>query len=308
MYITTAIGIISNEIGEKFGLREAFESNFDKSRHIIRANFIIYSFILSQVGGPTHLEYNNKKFHYFLKLNEILYDHFDDEKKVQDEFNKLISNYKKSEFLLDTFNLNSIKILTNKGKKNEYYSLLFLSVPFALKINDKNKLINDLKLYLEKYTNDSNHILSTITCGLFIHYALNGISMFKWIELLSNDLKEIEDSEKYLDYLKNYKENNFRKDMFIEKQIEYIVDERNKFFIENYCSNQNKLLTEKPQENVLLIYDILLRCRENWEKLILFGLTNFNDNISIGVVLGILYEILFSTKQVNKNLIKRFSF
>ena len=69
-----------------------------------------------------------------------------------------------------------------------------------------------------------------------------------------------------------------------------------------------KLLSEKPQENVLLIYDILLRSRENWEKLILFGLTNFNDNISIGLILGILYELVFSTKQVNKNLIKRFSF
>ena len=307
MYITTNIGVISSIIGMKFNLNNAFSSN-DNSSNIIHANFYIYSFILAEYGGIAHIKFNKNKFHYFLKLNEILYDYFDDKDKVQNEFNKIIKNYEKSEYLLDVFNINTLKILTNTGKKNEYYSLLFLSVPFALKINDKHNLIKDLHIYLKKYTNDSNHILSTITCGLFINYALNDISIVKWIELITKDLEGIENSEKYIDYLNNYRENNFRKDAFIEKEIEYVVSNRNRTFVENYRDIDMKLLSEKPQENVLLIYDILLRSRENWEKLILFGLTNFNDNISIGVVLGILYEIVFSTKQVNKNLLKRFSF
>jgi hypothetical protein len=307
MYITTSIGVISYEIGSKFNLNNAFSSK-DNSSQIIHANMYIYSFMLSKHGGTAHIQFNNNKFHYFLKLNEILYDNFDDKNKIQNEFNKLIVNYEKSEFVLDVLNLNSIKILINKGKKNEYYNLLFLAVPFALKINDKKKLIKDLKSYIEKYTDESNHILSTITCGLFINYALNDITISKWIELISTDLKEVDDSEKYIDFINSYYEDNFRKNEFIEKEIDYIVDNRNVTFVDNYTNKNNKLLSEKPQENVLLIFDILLRSRENWEKLILFGLTNFNDNISIGLVLGVLYEIVFSTKQVNKNLIKRFSF
>jgi hypothetical protein len=307
MYITTSIGIISYEIGSKFNLNYAFNSK-DNSSEIVHANMYIYSFILSKYGGTAHIQFNNNKFHYFLKLNEILFDNFDNENKIQNEFNKLIANYEKSEFVLDMFNLNSIKILTNKGKKNEYYSLLFLAVPYAIKINDKNKLIKDLKSFIDKYTDDSIHILSTITCGLFINYALNNIPISKWIELISIDLKEINDSEKYIDYLNNYYEDNFRKNEFIEKEMHYIVDVRNESFVQNYGNKNNKILSEKPSENIILILDTLLRSRENWEKLILFGLTNFNDNISIGLVLGVLYEIVFSTKQVNKNLIKRFSF
>jgi hypothetical protein len=69
-----------------------------------------------------------------------------------------------------------------------------------------------------------------------------------------------------------------------------------------------KLLTENPLEQVLLIYDTICRNNGNWEKLVLYGITNFNDNTSIGIILGIIYEIIFSTKRVNKNLIKRFSF
>jgi hypothetical protein len=306
MYITTSIGAISLVIGKKFGLDKALNSNTDINQ-IIRSNFYIYSFILSQYGGTSHIKCDNVH-HYFLKLNEILYDNFDDKEKVQNEFDKIIKNYEKSKLYIDPFNVNTIKLLTNIGKKNEYYNLLFLSVPFGLKIKDKNILIKELKEYIEKYTNDSNHILATITCGLFINYALNDISMAKWIKLISEDLKDVDNSEKYIDYLNNYYENNFRKDTYLEKQIEYIIDNRNKTFLENYCDKNNRLLTENPEENVLLIFDVLLRCRENWEKLILFGLTNFNDNISIGLVLGVLYEIVFSTKQVNKNLIKRFSF
>ena len=36
---------------------------------------------------------------------------------------------------------NTLLILANKGDKKEYYSLIFLAIPFALKINDKKKLI-----------------------------------------------------------------------------------------------------------------------------------------------------------------------
>jgi hypothetical protein len=309
MYITTYIGVISCKVTEKFGLLDILTKSISYNiKEISLSTLYIHSFIISKFGGAAHFKYDKTIHHYFLKLNEILYDNFNDLDKVQNEYNKLIKNYEKSKFIIDIFNVNSIKMLINKGNKNEYYSLLFLAVPFALKLKDKNKLINELKTFIEKYTDDINHILSTITAALYIHYALNNISMAYWIENITEDLKDIKNSDKYLDYINKYNENNYRNHKFQQKDIDYIVSERNKYFMENYCSSTNRVLTEKPEENIMLIFDILLRSGENWEKLILFGLTNFNDNISIGVIVGILYEILFSTKQVNKNLIKRFSF
>ena len=148
-------------------------------------------------------------------------------------------------------------------------------------------------------------------CALFINYALAGISINLWITNIENDLKdndEFKDIEEYLDYLKNYNELNFRGNKFIEKEIDLFIHERNKTFIKNHVKNGTKLLTENPLEQVLIIYDTICRNNGNWEKLVLYGITNFNDNTSIGIIIGIIYEIIFSTKRVNKNLIKRFSF
>jgi hypothetical protein len=177
--------------------------------------------------------------------------------------------------------------------KDEYYSLIYLSVPFALKILDKKLLIKSLQEFILRYTNDINQILSTITCALFINYALNNIGINIWIDKLNEDLKEIDGSEKYIDYINNYAENNFRNGEFVIRAIDQITVERNKNFINNYCNRNNRLLSEKPQEQVLLIYDTLLRSGENWEKLVMFGFCNWNDNPIISLVLGILYQILF---------------
>jgi hypothetical protein len=97
--------------------------------------------------------------------------------------------------------------------KSEKWSLIFLAIPFALKINDKDKLINTLLKFLSDITNDSEHIFATITCSLFINYALNGVEIEKWIENISEDLNKMKDSEKYIDYINNYYELNFRNNM-----------------------------------------------------------------------------------------------
>jgi exosortase/archaeosortase family protein len=180
----------------------------------------------------------------------------------------------------------------------------------ALKINDKDKLIKKLYEFLLEITNDFEHIFAVIVCSLFIIYALNGIDIDKWIENINKDLNELKgiEIEKYLDSLNNYYELNFRNNNFVEQKIEYVVDRRNYYFIENYCDKNNRILSERPFEQVLLIYDTLIRSKDNWEKLILFGMVNFNDNVSISIIIGCLYEILFSSRKVNKNLIKRFSF
>lgn len=307
--ITTNIGISTNVLGNYFGLNDAFTKNEVNKKEITNLNLYIYNFFITELKGATHFlmeEIPNK--HYFIKLIEILFDNFNDKKKVIQEFNNIIKDYKKSEYLLDFYNENGINILMNKGDKSKYYSLLYLAIPFGLKINNKKDLISDIKNFISNFTNDINHIFAIVTIGLFINYAQNDININSWINLLISDLEKEKDSEKYIDYLKNYYEINFRKGVFEHSLKESLINERNKSFFSNYCSPSNRLLTENPEEQVLLIYDTLIRSQDNWEQLILFGMANFNENIIISLVLGILYEILFSSKKINKNLIKRFSF
>jgi len=300
MYLATTIGLISFQIAYLFNLDKVFKNNNRLSNAIISGTYNIHSIFISEWGGSANTEFDPKDIHYFLKLNELIYDNFEDKEKI-------IKKTTIGTLLLDEFNENTYKILLGKGDLKKYYSLLFLAVPFALKIKDKDKLINNLFKFLSEITNDSEHILATITCSLFIYYALNGIIIDKWIENISADLNKIKDSNKYIDYINNYYELNFRNNSFVIQKLDHMVDERNKSFVNNFCNKNNLILSEHPGEQVLLIYDTLLRCKSNWESLILFGMVNFNDNISISIIIGIIYEILFSSSKVNKNLIKRFS-
>ena len=299
--ITSSIGLIAYDIGMDFGLSEAFKNSINNLNHRRNINYYIYSILISKFGGTSHIKFNPKDIHYFLKLNELIYDNFENKEKIIKKTN--IGNV-----VLDEFNENTMKILLGKGDKKKYYSLLFLAIPFALKIHDKDKHIKKLHEFLLEITNDLEHILATIVCSLFINYALNGIEISKWIEYINKDLNEFKGIEKYLDSLNNYYELNFRNNHFVDQKIEYIVSQRNYYFIDNYCDKNNRILSEHPFEQVLLIYDTLIRSKDNWEKLILFGMVNFNDNVSISIIIGCLYEILFSSRKVNKNLIKRFSF
>jgi len=301
MYLATTIGLISFKIGESFGLDKVLKNNNRLLNAITSGTYNIYSFFISQYGGSASTKFDPEDIHYFLKLNELIYDNFEDKEKI-------IKKTNIGKVVIDEFNENTIKIILGKGDFKKYYSLIFLAIPFALKINDKDKLINTLLKFLSDITNDSEHIFATITCSLFINYALNGVEIEKWIENISEDLNKMKDSEKYIDYINNYYELNFRNNMFILQKIEFMVHERNKSFINNYCNKNNKILSQNPMEQVLLIYDTLLRCKSNWESLIFFGMVNFNDNISISIIIGILYELLFSSGKVNKYLLKRFSF
>ena len=311
MNITTCISTTVAVIANNLGLNKPIDLIIADKNDLLYFNLLVYNILVSKYGGVMDLKNIECSKHYFLLLNEIVFDNFDSNDKILSEFKKNISKYKTSEYVVDIFNLNSIQILNFEGDKTKYYSLIFLAIPFALKIDNKQLMIKKLSKFIREFTNSKEHLLSVIICALFINYALSGISTNLWIKNIDNDLKdsgEFKDIEEYLDYLKNYNELNFRGEKFIEKEIDFFIHERNKTFIKNYVKNGTKLLTENPLEQVLLIYDTICRNNGNWEKLVLYGITNFNDNTSIGIILGIIYEIIFSTKRVNKNLIKRFSF
>ena len=126
-----------------------------------------------------------------------------------------------------------------------------------------------------------------------------------WIEKINEDLGDKIDTEKYIDLLNDYDENNFRKGKFIIQPIHEIVVERNKTFFKEYSLRDDKLLAQRPEQQMLLILDSLLRAGDNFEKLVLFGVCNWSDNIVVSIIIGILYEIIYSSTKINKNLLKK---
>jgi hypothetical protein len=296
IFLLNAIAMEAQLKATKFGF-----DNWIKQQNyniIASSSIYIYNVLISECGGITHFK---TKFgmNCLLELNQKLYDEFN----KRDDIKMIVKN---GEF--NDIQENTLLMLVNKGDKKEYYSLIFLAVPFALKINDKKKLIKEIETFIKKYTNDTNQIICTIICGLFIHYALNKVHIDVWIEKINEDLGDKKEAEKYIDLLNDYDENNFRKGKFIIKPIEEIVVERNKNFFKEYSLRDDKLLAQRPEQQIILILDSLLRAGDNFEKLVLFGVCNWSDNIVVSIILGILYEIIYSSTKINKNLLKRFSF
>jgi hypothetical protein len=308
MYLSSIIGYNSYIIGFDIGLQNVFINKIDNDQKIynfLETNTFIYSSILSEYGGLSQLKFNLNDIHYFTKLNEIVFDNINNFDKIQNEFKKNIKDYLTSPLKIDILNENTINILQLKGDHNKYYSLLFIAVPFALKINNKNELIDKITKFISIFTKDIYHILSAVIIGLFINYSINEIPINIWIDNIKKDLIK---EDKYLDFIKNYYDNNFRNGKFINNKIDNYILIRTKNFFDEYCNKNNKILTENPHEQVLLIYDTLIRSNDNWEKLIFNGMLNYNDNIGISLILGLIYEIIFSSSKINKNLLKRFSF
>lgn len=305
MYLAASIGSYTNETLNRFNDTQSLNN-----KTVI--NLYVYNNIISEKGGIANFS-SDIPNNYLLTLNEIIYDSLDDlnmdnlYKKIKEVLDNLVIDDKK---YIQEVNLNSIFLLdkNREFQKSEYNSLIFIGIPFALRIHDKKILIQILDEFLRKYINDTEYVLSVITIALFINYAMNNIAIEIWLENINNDLREVKDVNKYLDYINNYEEINFRNGKFVVKLIEEFVNERNMNFITNHGYKYNKYITDKPREQVLLIYDTLIRSKGNWEKNILFGMCNFNDNIIISLVIGILYEIMYNSAGINKKLLKRFSF
>lgn len=297
IYLLNAIAMEAQLKATKFGF-----DNWIKQQNynlIVSSSIYIYNVLISECGGITHFK-TKLGMNCLLELNQKLYDEFNKRENIT----MVVGN----KCDVNDIHTNTLLMLANKGDKKEYYSLIFLAIPFALKINDKKKLIKEIETFIKKYTSDTNQVICTIICGLFIHYALNKVHIEVWIEKINEDLKDKIEAEKYIDLLNNYDENNFRKGKFIIKPIEEIVVERNKNFFKEYSLRDDKLLAQRPEQQMILILDSLLRAGDNFEKLVLFGVCNWSDNIVVSIILGILYEIIYSSTKINKNLLKRFSF
>ena len=138
IYLLNAIAMEAQLKATKFGF-----DNWIKQQNynlIVTSNIYIYNLLISECGGITHFK-TKLGINCLLELNQKLYNEFN----KRDDIKMMVD---KCEFG-DIFE-NTLKILANKGDKKEYYSLIFLAVPFALKINDKKKLIKEIESFIKK--------------------------------------------------------------------------------------------------------------------------------------------------------------
>jgi hypothetical protein len=207
MYLGTMIAETLQKELEFFSFLKEYYSNDNLFNFIKSINMYLYNLLISKYGGITNFNISINDFDnsLYLQINEIIYDNLENDKNIQKYIDKRLNiletnKEKKKDIIYNKFYLNSTNFLIKTGMKDEYYSLIYLSVPFALKILDKKLLIKSLQEFISKYTNDINQILSTISCALFINYALNNIGINIWIDKLTEDLqeiKEVDGSEKY---------------------------------------------------------------------------------------------------------------
>ena len=192
MNITTCISTTVAVIANNLGLNKPLDLIVADKNDLLYFNLLVYNILVSKYGGVMDLKNIECSTHYFLHLNEIVFDNFDSNDKILSEFKKSISKYRTSKYVVDIFNLNSIQILNFDGDKTKYYSLIFLAIPFALKIDNKQLMIKKLSKFISEFTNSKEHQLSVIMCALFINYALAGISTNLWLSNIENDLKDNE--------------------------------------------------------------------------------------------------------------------
>ena len=158
MYLGTMIAETMQLELISFNFIENNNSN-NNLKLIKEINMFLYNLLVSKYGGITNFKILQTSISIYLEINQIIYDNFDNNKKIDNKLNIYINNvtdYLKNEnnrlkinidknIDIDFFLLNSANFLIKKGMKDEYYSLIYLSVPFALKISDKKLLIKTLQ-------------------------------------------------------------------------------------------------------------------------------------------------------------------
>ena len=125
MNITTCISTTVSVIANNLGLNKPLDLIIADKNDLLYFNLLVFNILVSKYGGVMDLKNIECSKHYFLYLNEIVFDNFDSTDKILSEFKKSISKYKTSKYVVDIFNLNSIQILNFEGDKTKYYSLIF---------------------------------------------------------------------------------------------------------------------------------------------------------------------------------------
>jgi ADP-ribosylglycohydrolase len=251
--------------------------------------------------------------------------------------------YKNNELLIHK-NIINTKFKKNKITKHNSNISLFYSVIIGVQFY--NNIDNLIKISLQMtrlINNNAFSYIGSILISLFASFIINKIDIEKWMfeaidiikntDKIDNILKEILDQDKvskneYINQMVDFKENKNKFIIQLEKYIKFRFDEKNNYLMKkiefmkfsdlriiyyfNNFSNKNYLPYFCPGSTtfdcIIISYDCLLECKNNFELLILYTILFFGDSYSTGGLSLSLFGLMYGFNNIPKVFYKKKDF
>jgi ADP-ribosylglycohydrolase len=215
------------------------------------------------------------------------------------------------------------------GNKNNNYNsdICVYTIPFGYYYNnDVEMMINNCVKLIKLTHYNVISILSGITSSYFISMAYNKISIEKWaklvLELLSSEkikkyleLDTNENMSEYISCMKiwnNYVETRFtftgnadNTDYKVKKtKSDNNLIFKMKFYKRFTYESDKYIQGEDSISCLIMTYDALLNCEGNFEKMMYYSILTPGNGISIGCLIGELYNLIYGLNDVPKYMIE----
>ena len=144
--------------------------------------------------------------------------------------------------------------------------------------------------------------------SLFAALAIEKIDLYKWpymlISLLKSNkvkkvltidnLDEVGDYNKFIKYWEKYIDTRFKNGIPIKTKSHMNPMFRIRYYFENFVDTSKEYQIGTSGISALIIaYDTLIDCENNWEKLIVYSILHQGDSDTIGAIAGGLYGLLY---------------
>lgn len=160
--------------------------------------------------------------------------------------------------------------------------------------------------------------LGGLSTALFTAFAIEGISITKWIPLMISLLENIVRKryinttneqeynayEQFIQCWKTYYDSRFSNGEPIKMKSHLNLIQRLIFYNNIFEINTGSKMGLSGYSAVIVAYDCLLDSGDNWEKLVIYAMINNFDSDTIGSIAGGLYGTLYGFKNVPENNLK----
>ena len=284
--------IICELIGSSFKTDE-LDLKYDKKIN----TFTPYIFEFIAYGGYSNYDTNRMKISKYTLLAYHLFSLIlnEDENNIIDN---LISklNFLKTD---STFNNASGFIKLIDEPSNEIICLICSMIGIRF-YNNKSKLIKFVKIFIEKFQDNSLNKITGIISAYITSLLCNKINIDDIGILVMELLNELKDTTNFSSLWRKYFEYRFRNNKPIRNEnnlVYYIPFKRTHFYVKNYCIDDS-YPGLSSMDTIIIAYDCLIDSQNNFEKLIYYCCLHNGNRASTGMLGGLWYGIIYSYKNI----------
>jgi ADP-ribosylglycohydrolase len=233
------------------------------------------------------------------------------------------SNYDSNYDYVEILNIDYDKKYIGNKNKNISSDIFSRIIPIGIVYFDDIDKMIEMCIKITNLThNNLITKLSSIAICYFAVLAIKKVPIEEWysnmmdfissnkikqyIDFNDNDNNNIMEYSIFMKYLMTYKETRFS-----EKKIKKSKSDSNLIYRVKFYNNYSYITNKSDYPIIgfdcisclIIIYDTLLCCDGNFDKLIYYGVLIPGKILSIGVVLGFLYGIVYGIKNVPQNLL-----